>query len=66
VVLHTLPPSDAPVRLRLDWEDGQVTELLTRVEHVGGTARVRVAQLEIQRVEGDWRHFLSYVATSSL
>lgn len=47
-------------RLRLDWDDGQRTELDVRVKTIdpaGPTTRV-----DICGVDGDWRPFLEYVA----
>lgn len=65
VVMSKAPPADAPLRLRLDWEDGQVTELCATLSHIEGSPRVRVAHMVIDRVLGDWRPFLSYLASTA-
>lgn len=65
VVMSQAPPADSHLRLRLDWEDGQVTELHATVRRIEGSPRVRVAHMDIERVDGDWKPFLSYLAASS-
>ena len=66
VVMSKAPPSDSSVRLRLDWDGGEVTELVARVSRVEGSPRVRVAHMDIKRVAGDWKPFLSYLAGSAI
>jgi len=47
-------------RLRLDWDDGRVTELDGRVRNVDTPSRVTT--VEICGVDGDWKPFLEYLA----
>jgi hypothetical protein len=52
---------DATARLRLDWEDGRVTELDARLCDIDRTSSV--AHLEIYGVAGDWRPFVEYLGS---
>ena len=64
VVMSKAPPANEPLRLRLAWDDGQVTELCATLRRVEGTPRVHVAHMDINRVDGDWKPFLAYLAGS--
>jgi hypothetical protein len=47
------------VRLLVDWDDGSLTELLARVRAVAGDGRI--AHLDVNGIEGDWKPFLAYL-----
>ncbi len=49
-------------RLRLDWEDGRVTELDARLHTID--RQNSVAELEIYGVAGDWRPFVEYLGVA--
>ena len=53
---------DATARLRLDWEDGRVTELDARLCDIDRSSSV--AHLEIYGVAGDWRPFVEYLGSN--
>lgn len=52
----------AVARLRLDWEDGRVTELDARLTGIDRGSSV--ARLDIFGVAGDWRPFLEYLGSA--
>jgi hypothetical protein len=59
---------EAKVRLTLAWSDGQSTTLPGRVCSVSHSRDdgSRVAEVELQAVEGDWRAFLNYLGPGAL
>ncbi len=64
LVLDQEPPRMGPTRLHLDWDDGRVTELQVDLHAVDGASHV--AHMEIRRVDGDWRPFLEYLASTGI
>jgi hypothetical protein len=64
LVLAAAAPTDSVVRLVLDWPGGAVTELdarVTALEEAG-----RIAHLEVEQVQGDWRPFLDWLGRQTL
>ena len=59
---HNQPLATTPTRLRLDWEDGQITELLVDLLELDGDRGV--AHLAIRGVSGAWRPFMDYLGNS--
>ena len=60
LVVEPTPRIAEHTRLRLDWDDGRVTELAARVRNFDTPSNVTT--LDICGVDGDWKPFLEYLA----
>ena len=63
LVLPDVPLADGDTHVILNWDDGAVTELRVRVHAI--EACQRIAHLEVQTVEGDWKPFLAFLGTQT-